>query len=176
MAFRTAVKASLLLDEEEPRARLKEAGAIPDAPPPPVAMPPLENPKPENPKPENPKPRGSGDALRAAAWHQRAEALCAMAETLPSKSSWSLISKIAALYDEIARDAGWCEEEAEEAAPPPEAPRLEEPRAADELGVDEPLADESPAVAPPPAPSAPERLAFPRRPLRLRPAMPRRRA
>lgn len=86
-----------------------------------------------------------------------------MADTLPCKSSWSLISKIAGLYDELARDAGWTEPE----DLPPAALRPEdEPDAADEPPAPAPLAD------PPP----PERMSFPRRPLPLGRAFPRRRA
>lgn len=166
MALRNAVKATLLLDEEPPRPRADDMAAIVDAPAP-LAQP-----------TSIATPRAAGDGFLAATWHQRAEALCAMAETLPSKGSWSLISKIAALYDEIARDAGWREEE--EAAPSPDDRRCEEPPpeneppAADEpvIADEPPLADEPPALA---APPVPERLAFPRRALPGR-SMPRRRA
>jgi hypothetical protein len=154
MALRNAVKATLI-EQEEPRSRFGEAAPIDEpAAAPQVAEQPLRK----------AKPQASDESFLAAAWHRRAAELCAMAETLPSKNSWSLISKIAALYDEIARDAGWHEED--EAAPPADELCGEEPPAAD----DPPLADEPPAVAPPP-----ERIAFPRRPLPGR-TLPRRRA
>jgi hypothetical protein len=157
MALRKAVKATLI-EEEQPRSRFAEAAPIVDEPAPAarVTAQPLQK----------ATARPASDAVLAAAWHQRAEALCAVAETLPSKNSWSLISKIAALYDEIARDAGW---RPEEDAPPPAANlRGEAPPAADEP----PLADERQPLAPPP-PS--EGIAFPRRSLPGR-SLPRRRA
>lgn len=101
-------------------------------------------------------PQAKHDVFLAAAWHARAEQLCAMANTLPCETSWSLISKIAHLYDELARDAGWTEPE----ALAPDAVRLEEPPAA------------APQVADPPE----ERIAFSRRPLPSGRRFPRRRA
>ena len=142
MAFRNAVKAALLLDPEQPRPRSDDASPIAETPA------------------SAAKPRAAGDAGPAAAWHRRAEQLCAMAEALPSKPSRALISKIAALYDELARDAGWREEAA--AAPPAADSRREEPPQAE---------DAAPARAAPP-----ERGAFPRRPLPSARAVPRRRA
>jgi hypothetical protein len=160
MALRNAVKASLLLELEQPRSRFDEADATLDAPAPVAPPAPMTTPAPVAKRPAEKAKPASGEAFLAASWHERAEALCALAETLPSKGSWSLISKIAGLYDELARDDGWCEEE--EAAPPPEEPRLEEPE----------TEAEPPAVAPPPAPPP---IAFQRRPLAGR-SVPRRRA
>lgn len=151
MAFRNSVKATLLFEEEQPRSRSDD--------PPPIFAPPAES----APLAHVAPPPAADDASLGATWHKRAEELCAMADTLPCKSSWSLISKIAGLYDELARDAGWTEPE----DLPPAALRPEdEPDAADEPPAPAPLAD------PPP----PERMSFPRRPLPLGRAFPRRRA
>lgn len=88
-----------------------------------------------------------------------------MADSLPSESSWSLISKIAGLYDEIARDAGWSEED---------APPVTDPGAADEPEI---LADEEPEILAPPAEPRPApACAYPRRPLPSGRAIARRRA
>ena len=133
MAFRNSVKATLLFEEEQPRSRSDEA--------PPIFGPPAES----APLARVAPPPAAEYAPLGATWHKRAEELCAMADTLPCKSSWSLISKIASLYDELARDAGWSEKE--EAVP-------------------------APVADPPP----PERASFPRRPLPLGRAFPRRRA
>src|SRR5690348_13615200 len=46
-----------------------------------------------------------GHAFLASSWHARAETLRAMAGTLPSKPSGALMPKIAALYDQFAREA-----------------------------------------------------------------------
>ena len=161
MAFKNSLKATLM-ELDQPRSRSDEADALVDAPP--VAPRPLENIA----QPVA-KPRASGEAFLAATWHARAEELCAMADTLPSKDSWSLISKIASLYDELARDAGWSEKE--EAAPAPVETCLED------LQLEEaPSADAEPqALAPLPELSLPGRAAFPRRPLPGR-SIPRRRA
>jgi hypothetical protein len=114
------------------------------------------------------------DASRAAAWHARAEQLCAMADTLPCATSWSLISKIAVLYDELARDAGWTVPGALAA----DNACLEEPPADDELQMkEEPQALAPPAAEPPQAePPQAERAAFSRRPLPIGRRFPRRRA
>jgi hypothetical protein len=113
-------------------------------------------------------PKPPEAAFLAATWaatcHARAEELCALADTLPSKSSWSLISKIAGLYDELARDAGWAAPE----TPPPEALRLEEAPQIE----GEPLLEEAPAADPRPE----DRIAFERRPLPQGRRLPRRRA
>ena len=92
-----------------------------------------------------------------------------MADTLPCKSSWSLISKIASLYDELARDAGWSE---------PEPPPIEAPRPEDEApAIDEPQArTPPPALAPLADPPPQEPISFPRRPLPLGRPFARRRA
>ena len=49
------------------------------------------------------------EAFPASSWHARAEALRAMAVTLPSKTSGVMMSKIAKLYDQFAHEAGWVE-------------------------------------------------------------------
>ena len=157
MAFRNAVKATLLLDQEEARPRSDEAGAI------------FETPAPLAKRVPSVKPRAAGEAFLAATWHRRAAELCAMAETLPSKSSWTLISKIACLYDELARDAGWAE--GEDAAPVPDELHLDEPQAEGEPQPDEEL----PAPVLPRELRTSERAAFRRRPLPGR-TIPRRRA
>ena len=172
MAFRNAVKATLL-ETEELRSRSDEPGLIVDAPEP-VAPPPAEKPAAPRQVDSTAKPapvaqaKSPPEASLGATWHARAEALCAMADTLPSAASWSLISKIAGLYDELARDAGWTE---------PETPVLEP------LGLDEaaPAVDEPPAVEDsPPAPladpPAQDRVTFARRPQPLGRRFPRRRA
>ena len=156
MAFKNSLKATLI-ELEQPRSRSDEAEAIVDTPP--VAERPLEN----TAKPVT-KPRASDEAFLAATWHARAEELCAMADTLPSKDSWSLISKIASLYDELARDAGWSEEA--EIAPAPVEMCLENPQP-----EEAPPADAEPQAIAPPV----ERTAFRRRPLPGR-SIPRRRA
>jgi hypothetical protein len=170
MAFRNSVKATLFLEPEQPRSRAAEPGPLFDATttitePAPVIQPaPVIESVPVAPRPV------SREALLAATWHARAEALVALADTLPSKGSSLLISKIASLYEVLARDAGWCEETE---APAQMELRLEAPPAADESqGEDEPPAEEeSPA-----APSPEQYRAFPRRPLPSARAVPRRRA
>lgn len=107
------------------------------------------------------------DTSLAAAWHARAERLCAMAGTLPCTSSWSLISKIANLYDELARDAGWTEP----GACAPDNVHLEEP----EAGEEPPGKDEPPTVVSQADPSASASVAFSRRPLPVGRRFPRRR-
>lgn len=165
MAFKNSLKATLLTEPEQPRSRSDEADPICDAPP--VAeQRPFGNAATNAPAVAKPamKPRASADAFLAATWHARAEELCAMADTLPSKDSWSLISKIASLYDELARDAGWSEDE--EGGPAAVEVPLEKLQTAEV-----PAADAAPeALAPPP-----ERAAFRRRPLPGR-SIPRRRA
>jgi len=113
-------------------------------------------------------PQAKHEVPLAAAWHARAEQLCAMANTLPCETSWSLISKIAHLYDELARDAGWTEPE----ALAPDAVRLEAPPAEEDLQAKE----ERPAAAPQAADPPEERTTFSRRPLPLGRRFPRRRA
>jgi hypothetical protein len=162
MAFRNSLKATLLLEEaEQPRSRLAEAGPNFEAAP--VAEPPRAKP------PRVAPPFAASDTVMAAAWHRRAEELCAMADTLPCQSSWSLISKIASLYDELAREAGWSDAEGSAS---------EAPRSADEARAEEePLAaEEPPAPTPPADPPPPARISFPRRPLPLGRPVPRRRA
>jgi hypothetical protein len=149
MAFRNAVKATLLSELESPRPDFDEADAM------------VEAPAPESPIAKPPHP--SDEAFLAAAWHRRAEELCAMAETLPTQSAWSQISKIARLYDEIAREAGWSAEE--------------DTLPCAELCLEEPQAEAAPpTLAPLPEPPPQARAAFRRRPLPSGRPIPRRRA
>jgi hypothetical protein len=116
MAFRNSVKATLLLEPEQPRSRSDEAGPVFAEPaPPPAAAPRSEE--------ESP----------GALWHARGAALRDMANTLASMGTQSLIEKIAVLYDGIASDAGWRAPDAPSAdalasteeAPPAAPPRAE---------------------------------------------------
>lgn len=190
MAFRNSVKATLLELEEpcadEPRTIIDVLAPLAQRPvEKPVAQEPVEKPAAQRPmeKPATPRQVDSSakpapapqakppaEAFLAATWHARAEELCAMADTLPSKASWSLISKIAGLYDELARDAGWTESE----TPVVEPLRLEEAAPAMD---DAPLLEEDPpALALLAEPLPPDRAAFARRPLPLGRRFPRRRA
>jgi hypothetical protein len=164
MALRNSVKATLLSELEQPRSRSDEPRPTVEepAPAPSVAKRPLES------TAQQIAPPAKNEACLAAAWHARAEELYATADTLPCKTSWSLLSKIASLYDELARDAGWTGPE----APAPDEVRLEAPQAEEEL----PAAEEPQALAPPADPPPAERVALPRRPLPLGRRFPRRRA
>ena len=176
MAFRNSVKATLLLEPEQPRSRSEEPAPIfkpQPAPPPSVAQRPSDNVAQRVWK--NVVPRKPEDGFLAATWHARAEELCAMADTLPSKNSWSLISKIAALYDEIARDAGWSEDEVLPAPDPGAAVEAPEALAAEETEIAEPVAAEEAELSAPPA-EPPATRAFPRRPLAFGRPVARRRA
>jgi hypothetical protein len=116
-------------------------------------------------------PSESGECS-AASWHARAEEIRAMADTLPSDASRALMPKIAAIYDEVASEAGWSRPHAlptddlgRQEAPQAAAP-LAESRPAEHLAFppDDPeLEDELPAVTPSRDPRATERIAFPRR-------------
>lgn len=171
MAFRNAVKATLL-ETEELCSRSGEPDVIVDAPEP-VAPPPAEKPAPPRqvdgtakPAPVA-QPKSPPEASLGATWHARAEALCALADTLPSEASWSLISKIAGLYDELARDAGWTEQETPMLEPLEEAaPAMDEPPAAEDPPASAPLADPLPQ----------DHVTFARRPQPLGRRFPRRRA
>jgi hypothetical protein len=137
MAFRNSVKATLLLEDDQPRPRFDGPDPYFKAPPPRLPLP------------------SADDARAAAAWRARAAALRAMAETLPSKTTQPLISKIAALYDDIASEAV--------PAPP------------DASAADDSLAEKIPAIAPPADPQPVAPIAFARRPLPLGRSFPRRR-
>jgi hypothetical protein len=180
MALRNSVKATLLSELEQPRSRSDEPRPIVEepAPAPSVAKRPLESTaqrplestaqRPSETTAQQIAPPAKSEACLAAAWHARAEELYATADTLPCKTSWSLLSKIASLYDELARDTGWTGPE----APAPDEVRLEAPQAEEEL----PAAEEPQALAPPADPPPAERVALPRRPLPLGRRFPRRRA
>ena len=60
-----------------------------------------------------------------AAWHARAEEIRAMTDTLSSEPTRPLMTKIAAIYDEFAREAGWSDPKASrvEDLGPEEAPQ-----------------------------------------------------
>jgi hypothetical protein len=144
MAFRNSVKATLL-EMEQPRLRSTEHDAIFFEAPAPA---PIIEPAPVITPPPVVVRASLDDALSAATWHARAEALRDLADTLPSKTTRPLIPKIAALYDQVACNAGWSEPDA---------------LAPDDLGLE----DEPPVVAPHADPVAvprpAERSAFPRR-------------
>ena len=119
MALRNSVKATLLSELEQPRSRSDEPRPTVEepAPAPSIAKRPLESTaqrplestaqRPSETTAQQIAPPAKNEACLAAAWHARAEELYATADTLPCKTSWSLLSKIASLYDELARDAGW---------------------------------------------------------------------
>lgn len=151
MAFRNSVKAACLsLDNEQPGARVDEAGepvkswhtweeetralvaALPgkihldemqlDMPAmsAPADMPAMPAPAAVAP-PVSETQQTEDEAFLASSWHTRAETLRAMTDTLPSKITRSLMPKIAAIYDDFARDAGGFEPDTL-ATPDPLAP------------------------------------------------------
>jgi hypothetical protein len=182
MAFKNSVKATLL-ETEEPCSPADEPRPTVDVPAPiaerpvekPIAQRPVKEPAASRPVDTTAKPtrvaksKSSEEAFVAATWHRRGAELCAMADTLPSQASSSLLAKIAGLYDELARDAGWTERETPVLEPLPleeAAPAADEPPAAEDPPVLAPLADPLPQ----------DRVTFARRPLRLGRRFPRRRA
>jgi hypothetical protein len=155
MAFKNSLKATLL-EQEQPSPSsdahpIFEEPALtsPAAPQPPERSVPRAAVKP---------PAAPTEAYAAVSFHARAQALCAMADTLPSKGSWLLITKIASLYDTLAGEAGWSEDD----LLPPDDLKFE----------DEPPPEEAAQAAP----RSEERAAFARRPLPLGRSLPRRRA
>jgi hypothetical protein len=145
MAFRNAVKITLLsLDNEKPRSYpAQPAGRFaPPAPEPDAVARPVSN-------DAAPVPAPVREISPAAAWHARAGELRAMTDTLPSDITRTLMPKIAALYDALAREEGWSERDA---LPLPEEPVMEKP-----------LEGALPEIALSPTPRIPEQAPHPRR-------------
>jgi len=100
MAIRNSLKATLLLEAEQPRSRLPydfEPAALVDEAAPPIERPPAAEPV--------PAPAIAPETAAAALWRARAEELRDRADTLPSNTSRPLLRKIADLYDELADEA-----------------------------------------------------------------------
>ncbi|HWE75972.1 MAG TPA: hypothetical protein VG328_22625 [Stellaceae bacterium] len=169
MAFRNSVKVTLLSPESEnarpypaqPAFLLKEPSLAEQiARTPQEVAPPVSNDSAPTPAPATDIDRVE-EISAAAMWHERADELRAMTDTLPSAITRGLMPKIIALYDSFARAEGWSDTRLEQHEPAaPEAPLP------DELLLGE-CAEEFPDDDAPLSHAAPEPawLAFARRPL-----------
>jgi hypothetical protein len=156
MAFKNSVKITLLsLDNEKPQAHPAQPAVrfTPPTPEPEVIARPVPNDTiPVSAPAVAPVPTPVQEISQAAAWHARAGQLRTMTDTLPSDITRTLMPKIVALYDALAREEGWSERDT--LPPPSEEPQREAPPADEEL----------PEIALSPAPRIQERLPHPRRP------------